>query len=62
MLVNRVKLLEYVRPKLNLDDVKILNVDTPVPWQIYERVNKEDRIFLIPLSEILITEPVIWKK
>lgn len=62
MLVNRVKLLEYVRPKLNLDDVEILNMDTPVPWQIYKRKDKEDRIFLIPLSEILITEPVIWRK
>jgi hypothetical protein len=63
MLVNRERLLELVRERVDLDDVKKKSNDTKiVPWQIYHREDVWDRIILAPLSEILTTEPVIWKK
>jgi hypothetical protein len=63
MLVNRERLLELVRKRVDLDDVKKKTNDIKiVPWQVYHRPDVFDRIFIVPLSEILTTEPVIWKK
>lgn len=63
MLVNRERLLELVRERVDLDDVQTLEgIDNPDIWQVYHRKDQWDRITLAPLAEILTTEPVIWKK